>query len=94
MSHNHRAISFSPNLAAQERDIKLAALMTLNTYLNRSGADIGGEKFWSFVEEFEEETDGLNTPSYDGIVPLGLADSDVPELRRLGFRVIEGGTVY
>ena len=84
-------ISFSPVLIAQERDIKLAALASLGACLKQNGAHIAEEKFWLSVEHFQEETDGLDTPSADGILSIPIPTGALRAVERLGFRVIEGG---
>lgn len=86
-----KEISFSPVLIAQERDIKLAALASLGAYLKQNGVHIPDENFWSSVEHFQEETDGLDTPSADGILSVPISTGQLRAVERLGFRVIEGG---
>lgn len=87
----YSTISFAHALAAQERDIKLAALLSLDVYLKQAKAHVEENSFWPSVHEFHEASDGLDTPSYDGIVSMFLPPKYLSAVERLGFRVIEGG---
>lgn len=81
------SISFSNELAAQERDVKLAALTSLNSYFKQKNFSLQDDGFWSYVEDFVEETDGLNTASFEDILRLPIAESHLPAIQHLGFRV-------
>lgn len=86
--YNIRSIAFSPELVAQERDIKLAALLSLGVYLKQANANVAEDSFWSSVREFDEANDGLDTPSYNGIVSMPIPDNDLHTVESLGFRVL------
>jgi hypothetical protein len=86
--YKYRAIAFSSDLVAQERDIKLAALVCLGDYLRQGEAVEEEDNFWSSVRQFDEANDGLDTPSYDGIVTMPIPDHDLHVVERLGFRVL------
>lgn len=85
------AVSFAPELATQERPVKLAALEFLNAYFRKSRLTLHDDGFWAYVEDFEEETEGLDTPSFEDILRLPIPDEHRESIERLGFRV---GTLY
>jgi len=85
------AISFSDHLAQQERDIKLAALNSLNAYFRQQNLSLYDDGFWSYVEDFAEETDGLDTVSFEDILRMPMAEYHLTTIKQLGFRV---GVLY
>lgn len=87
MTKQYGAISFDRPLAVQERDIKLAALNVLHAYCKRKNLTLADDGFWGYVEDFEEETDGLDTPSFEDIIRMPLAEGHRPAIENLGFRV-------
>ena len=89
--NQYGAISFSDGLAAQERDVKLAALTSLNSYFKEADLPLHDDGFWGHVEDFAEETDGLDTASFEDILRVPIAQSHLAAIESLGFRV---GVLY
>ena len=91
MTKQYGAISFADSLAAQERDIKLAALTALNRYFKQENLPLHDVGFWGYIEDFEEETDGLDIPSFEDIIRMPIADGHIQAIQTLGFKV---GVLY
>ena len=91
MTQQYGAISFADTLAAQEREIKLAALSSLNSYFRDKNLPLHDDGFWGYVEDFAEETDGLDTTSFEDIIRVPIPDAHLSQIESLGFRV---GVIY
>ena len=89
--NQYGAISFSNDLADQAKDIKLAALNSLNAYFRLAKLPLYDDGFWSHVEDFAEETDGLDTASFEDILRVPIAEGHLGAIESLGFRV---GVLY
>jgi hypothetical protein len=89
--NQYGAISFANELAAQERDIKLAALNSLNNYFKEVQLPLHGDGFWGHVEDFAEETDGLDSTSFEDIIRVPISEIHLQAIEGLGFKV---GVLY
>lgn len=91
MTAQYGAISFADTLATQERDIKLAALTSLNSYFKAENLPLHDDGFWGHVEDFAEETDGLDTTSFEDIIRVPIPARHCNGIENLGFKV---GVLY
>ncbi len=87
MTGTYGAISFSTALAAQEPDIKVAALADLHQYLNESHMGLAREEFWSCVARFDREADGIHTVSAEEIFRAFIPVTHRERIESLGFQV-------